>query len=222
MVLGIVGKKHAGKDTFAGFIKRYNPEYQILHYADRLKEVCTKVFPIPAKCYYEPELKEVAFDQAIMIDSYLPSMEEELGVKLHYENLLAMNPRQLLQLVGTQYVRNHHPHYWTDYLKNKIVTDQPDPETRCVIVPDVRFENEGKVLTDLPNGRLLKVIRNSQISTDRHASEREQDGIDCPSFYLNDNELYLSEMLAFLFASGHVGQAYDFVARSLTRHPSVA
>ena len=219
MVLGIVGKKGSGKDTFANFVRHHEPGYMIEHFADRLKEVCVKVFPVSTESLYAPELKEVPFDSPINIDSYLPELEDELKIELNYRNLTALNPRNLMQLIGTQYVRNTHGSYWTDYLKNKIQSEQTDEGQRRVIVSDVRFENEAETIQSFPDGLLLKIIRTRHLSTDRHASEKEQDEIHCPTLYLNENELYLSEMIGCLFAKGHWKQAFEFINRSLSRHP---
>lgn len=220
MVLGIVGKKAAGKDTFANYIRLYNPKFQIMHYADRLKEVCAQIFPVPMKCFIERELKELPFDQPILIDNYLPEMEKVLSVELSECGLVATNPRHLLQLVGTEYVRKKYPTYWTDYLKNKIITEQPNPSERFVIVSDVRFESEAETVTSFDDGIVFKIIRNSQISTEKHASEREQDGIECPTFYVNEKEFYLSEMLACMLAGGKEDTFFNFVKRSLHRNAS--
>lgn len=210
MVLGIVGKKHAGKDTFANYVRKYNSNYNIDYYAARLKEVCAEIFPISIDYFKNPSLKEVPFDTPIAIDEYLTPLSNYLDLPLFPKGLIATNPRLLLQYVGTEYVRAERHSYWTDYLKNKI----QDANNKNVIISDVRFYNEAQVIHEMANGILIKIVRTSQLSLDGHKSEREQESIQCPTLYINDGEFLLSEAIAALFAYEKVGTALDLIKRS--------
>lgn len=214
MVLGIVGKKGAGKDTFAKYVKAHAPHYQILHFAGRLKEICAQAFPVSSDYFHNPKLKEVPFDTPINVDAYLPCLRDLTDLNLEAKGHYATNPRHLLQLVGTEYVRSASDTYWLDYLQRKIEREFPDPFRRYVIVPDVRFINEASRVTTFEDGLLLRVVRTSQVSVDGHDSEREQEHIQCLSLYVKENELLLSEALACLFARGHVGDAALLIQRS--------
>lgn len=211
MVLGIVGKKHAGKDTFGNFVRKYNNDFSLDYYAARLKEICAEVFPLDVECYHNQDLKEVPFDRAIAVDDYLPYLMEKIGRLLPEKKLFASNPRQLMQMVGTEYIRATYPTYWTDYLRDKISRRESHQH---IIVADVRFENEAQVIRDFEDGVLIKVVRTSQIPTDGHKSEREQEGIVCPTLYLNDGELLLAEAIAAHLANWKVKLALDLIERS--------
>jgi hypothetical protein len=214
MVLGIVGRKGAGKDTLANFIKKHNPDFQIYHYADRLKEICEQIFPVTHAQLFDADLKEKPFENAIHIDNYVPCIEEAVGMEVPYCGLIALSPRNLLQLVGTQYVRGARDSYWIDYLDEKIKKEQSREENRFAIVSDVRFVNEAKMIKNFNDGCLLKITRSVYGLSDRHASERGVDSVECPSIRIGENELHFSEMLAFLFAKGFSESAFSFIARS--------
>ena len=40
MIIGITGKMQNGKDTLGKIIKQNYPEYDIIHFADSLKQIC--------------------------------------------------------------------------------------------------------------------------------------------------------------------------------------
>lgn len=213
MVLGIVGRKGAGKDTFASFVQKHNPDFRIYHYADRLKEICEKIFPVTNAQLFDADLKEKAFENAIHIDNYVPDLEKEVGFEVPYCGLTALSPRNLMQLVGTQYVRGARDSYWIDYLDNQIRTEQQGEfgKNRFAIVSDVRFANEAKMIRRFYDGHLLKIVRPMYGLADRHASEKGVDDIECPTVKIGENEFLLSEMFALLVAEGLVEKAFSLL-----------
>ena len=40
MIIGITGKMQNGKDTLGKIIKFYHNDYEIVHFADSLKQIC--------------------------------------------------------------------------------------------------------------------------------------------------------------------------------------
>ena len=52
MIIGISGKMGSGKDTTAKFIQEILPTYNIVHFADILKEVCSSLFGISKFYFY--------------------------------------------------------------------------------------------------------------------------------------------------------------------------
>lgn len=181
MVVGILGKKFAGKDTLAKTIQLLsNDEITILHFADLLKQVCVEVFKIEMSHFVIPELKEKDFNQPLIIDDYLKELNERVGLEIAPKKLIAQNPRQLMQYVGTEYVRSVKDSYWVDKTLEQIT----DPYGRLYCIADVRMLNEAKAIQDLPKSMLIKLIRKSDSASDGHKSEVEQEQIKPTATYL--------------------------------------
>lgn len=213
MVLGIVGRKGSGKDTFSNFMLKHNDQVVIHHYADRLKEVCAQVFPVGSDCYYNPLLKESPFEASVNIDDYLGALEDLIEAPLEKQNLVASSARQLLQFVGTNYVRKLYPEYWTLYLRNYIER-QYTLGKRLIVVSDVRFQNEADGVTYFPDGRLLKIVRTDLISSDGHDSEKNVEAIEAPTLYVGLDEFVLSEAMACMMAKGLAEEALSILQAS--------
>jgi hypothetical protein len=176
MVLGIVGKKFAGKDTLANIIKMKEPTNTvILHFADKLKEVCVDVFGIPMEYLQLPDKKETPLESPIAIDIYLEALSDTVKLTLQPKKLIARTPRELLQFVGTEYVRSVHPYYWVDALVDQIV----EPAGKIYCVPDVRMLNEAEALKRFKETFVIKVNRilGTEAAQDLHQSEQEQETI---------------------------------------------
>ena len=173
-IIGITGKKFSGKDTIANFIKDYfneiNEKYVILHFADFLKECASNVFNINIDTFNDPTLKELNFSNPIYIDDKIEQLNVFLNLKLNEHQLSATNPRQLLQFIGTEYVKEIQPNYWLDVVFKKInsLTD-----IQGVIIPDVRFIEESKAIID-NKGTVIKVKRSSNVQNDIHTSETQK------------------------------------------------
>jgi len=177
MVLGLTGLKFSGKDTLARYISKHRLEARTYSFASKLKLTCMEVWgeDLPEEGYVfdDPDLKEVKFEKPIHIDRKLKTLQKVLGVTLDQRSLVAQTPRQLMQYVGTEYVRSMHPTYWTDFLFHQIQKEQPSLH-RFVIVSDVRFDNEGDLVRKFPDGKVVRVRRAGQQSPlDLHASEVE-------------------------------------------------
>ncbi len=166
--IAIAGRKRHGKDTLARCLTKLDPTYKIRYFAGRLKEVCGKVFCLQHHHLYDEEGKEANFYRPVAIDNYLPELERELGLKLPKLGLMANNPRQLLQFVGTDYVRKVQPDYWTMHLATEVYR-----LNYKVIIPDLRFHNELKFLESLGVDRTCRVNRPSKSLSDLHESEQQ-------------------------------------------------
>jgi len=85
--------------------------------------------------------------------------------------------RWLLQKVGTDIFRNQvDEFYWIDKMKDYFVNNYIGRNT-FIVVDDVRFENEAKLIKSF-GGSLLRITRGSTI-INNHESETEQDEIEC-------------------------------------------
>jgi hypothetical protein len=108
-------------------------------------------------------------------DHWYGSLKEEV---LEY---WGMTPRYILQRVGTETFRNNFGQdFWIKAAKMHInrVLDyekaQENPRNVCVIIDDIRFDNEAEMVKEL-GGKVYRVIRNGLVDSDTHSSEQ---GID--------------------------------------------
>lgn len=114
-LIGIVGPKRAGKDTFARVIMARHGG-QAVSFAAPIRTMIRSGFNIPEDSPYWEEKKEEVIPW--------------LGVSM----------RKLMQTLGTEWGRKLvHPDLWTKLLERRMV-----PNISPVIVTDVRFLNEQK------------------------------------------------------------------------------
>ena len=128
MVIGICGLISSGKDTIADYlIKEHN--FQKISFADKLKDSVAAMF--------SREWRET-------VDTYWTN---EIGREI--------TPRLVLQLFGTECMRNgFYDGIWVSLTKKKIL-DNPDTN---YVIPDTRFPNEAKMLYEI-NGEVWRVKR---------------------------------------------------------------
>jgi hypothetical protein len=201
-VYGIMGAKFSGKDTFARMVG--NP-YRIEHGATKLKNICSYVFNLSFSQFHDPDLKELLFDKPIHIDSYLASLQEATGLVLSTKNLSANSPRELLQYVGTDYVRSAKDSYWVDNLLMGVT------EASDVLIPDTRFINEVEAIRSL-GGKIIQIIRvDSLPSKDSHRSETESLTIK-PDLIVGcvTGKFWLQQLIADLLRVGNWEEACLF------------
>jgi hypothetical protein len=201
-VYGFCGRKGAGKDTLAKMVLEDNSKFTIMHFADRLKDICAKVFGMDVESFHAVELKEKSMEVAIHIDDYLNNLSNEVGLDLPKLGLVATTPRELLQYVGTDYVRSVCDSYWVDYITRKI--ESIPKIRRKVIVADVRFDNEVAAIRNI-GGKVVKVERELKKSSDAHKSETGVDGIEADfHFMFKENDLSLHRKIATCIAKNRL------------------
>lgn len=178
MIIGIAGKKRAGKDTVASIlIKDFG--FKKVALADPLKKICSKVFQIPMQCFEKDELKDLALIEPEEIDVYhinslvtelseYVSVSEESKKKLRSKGIgvVLNSPREILQFVGTDLCRNCVlDSIWVDIFYSTVKKTEGH-----LVCTDARFPNERKLIKELGGSNML-VNRPSLINTDSHASE---------------------------------------------------
>jgi len=162
LLIGLVGTKSAGKDTFADhFISsRKNTEEKIVKYAfaTPLKKACKELF--------------------LLSDSQLSGTIEKETIDERW----GLSPRQIFQMVGTDFIRNHiDPNFWLTHFEYWLDSQL---STSIVIVSDVRFQNEADLIKN-KGGVLVKINRSEEgvkpdddsTNTDSHISEVGVDSI---------------------------------------------
>lgn len=138
-LIGICGLKNAGKDTIA---KMLPLEWKKMAFADTLKDVTSILFG------WDRGMLEGNSDASREWREQVSSFwSKELGI----ENF---TPRMALQMLGTDVFREHfNQNIWVKVLKNRIINSNND-----IVVTDVRFPNEVKMLQEL-GGKIVQVIR---------------------------------------------------------------
>jgi hypothetical protein len=178
--VGIMGAAGVGKDTAADALLAADPSWSKLSFAKPLKDVTAKVFGIPIESLNDLDEKE-KIREPIIIDSYLLNLEWEINqlimptacssnyqsLRLLPRGLIAKSYRQLLQYVGTDYVRFVCDTFWVDY-----VVKYQIPLHQNVVIADARFENEIKAVHDL-HGLVLAIEREDVTCANNHSSARD-------------------------------------------------
>lgn len=176
MLIGLTGYARSGKDTAAtvliekfGFVK--------LALADPVRQLAEAIDPIVAVnfsrakgCHdvrYTDLLRDVGYEQA------------------------KQNPefRRTLQRIGTEAMRDiFGPDVWVQLLWRRIGALTYDKPHTNIIVTDVRFPNEVKAIRGW-GGRVWRINRGGQTSTDPHPSEAQIPTLDVNRDIANDGTL---------------------------------
>ncbi len=199
IVIGISGKKRAGKDTVAQMIKEkaLASGFTVVRraLADLLKEECAKAIAEEADHYdlsYENILKEMNTD----------------GVKERY--------RLLLQWWGTEFRRQMcSEDYWVRAMRLWIechtVSDEmtqpgyPSPK-QMILIPDIRFPNEVEMVKQL-GGLVLRIQRPmTDFEAGNHPSECALDNFkDWDGIIKNGGNLETLQRQVLLWAENKNG-----------------
>ena len=158
IVIGIGGKKTAGKDFTANIIKEFfeskDEKVQLITFADTLRDV-TKTLGIDVDGIYASGQKDSLI---------LPGWN--------------MTLRELLQYLGTDCLRSKNENVWVDSAHSKI-----DPDANVVIFTDVRFENEIKYVESFDRGSSVYINNPLILSDDASGHSSEQLS---PCVFLNE------------------------------------
>lgn len=181
MIIALSGKKKSGKDTVANFLVK-DRGFTKLSFATPLKDLIVRVFKIDSNLLHDDSKKDEELDFNLSIDySHLDHIRqivsEEWGYNIDYdtrENIEDFfgkeieTPRQLMQIVGTDILRNHvDENIFINLLVEKIKQLQTP-----VVVADARLKNEREKLLEL--GAVLTLIkRDIGLDEDDHISEND-------------------------------------------------
>jgi hypothetical protein len=155
MIIGLTGNMQAGKDTVMEFISTSKGDnYCVKHTscAGGLKRLCHTILGLSNYELFTQEGKAA------------------------YNHKWGMTNREILQKIGTDALRNNfHKDIWVILLKDDILNMAEWMETGygskyIIVVPDIRFDNEAKLIHDL-GGYIWEVARPGY-EGDGHASEQ--------------------------------------------------
>jgi hypothetical protein len=162
-VIGITGPKNAGKDTVADFLYDLKRSNGKVSFAGPLKEICSMVFDLIPETFSDRMLKETPFTHPIVLTSrHLRSIKKEMvkmldPVKYEFsvergaingiEHRSIRTPRELLQVIGTDFIRQRIDTNW--HVKAAFADERLEQlgyNTFCVT--DIRFLNEFQYLAE--------------------------------------------------------------------------
>jgi len=156
VVIGLLGKKHVGKDTFADYLVQ---EYGFikLTLAKPLKDICQILFDFSHEQLYDDKLKEI--------------VDPRWGV----------SPRVLMQYIGTDILRNDisriinvGSQFWIKKLRFKCINVLKKNPNAHIVISDLRFDNECDLAHEF-NGTVIKINRKDYNIIDGHESEKNID-----------------------------------------------
>lgn len=141
-LIGLTGKKRAGKDTFAKAAKELiGDSVQTVSFASPIKEITKILFDLTDEEIEKNKEKPILYD---------------------------VSPRVFMQQFGTELCRNlFGEDIWVDLLFNKI--NKMNKE--IIIITDVRFNNEAKRIKK-NNGLIIQIERENYHHHDFHISEK--------------------------------------------------
>ena len=153
ILIGLCGKKYAGKDTVADYLVK-NHGFVKKSFAGPLKDACRHLFYFSDAQCHDPRLKDV--------------VDPRWG----------LSPRGAFQMVGTDWIRNQfHGNFWVERMRYEIAGCL---ETNArIVISDVRFENEKDLVLEL--GGVVWGI--SRRSTRYHKEDRHESETNMESFF---------------------------------------
>lgn len=162
-LVGLVGRKRAGKDTFAAVLVEQNG-YTRASFADPLREAAYRLDPI-----VEVESPREAVDADLPQFIRLSAVVDALGWERAKDEVQEV--RTVLQRLGTDAIRALDPDFWV-----RTAVDKLDPEVPTVFT-DVRFPNEADAIR-ARGGIIVRIERDLPDDGDRHPSETALDDYD--------------------------------------------
>lgn len=204
-ILGLTGKKGAGKDTLAAILTKHFG-FVRLAFADELYRQTAEAFRVTVDFLGNRDTKEVPQQELALcncsnsefievalaqgstlitresiVDGQVVETTETVrlsSLERHVAMVLPLSPRVALQLWGTEYRRvMYSDSYWRDIVAKQIIDLGPNAK---VVITDVRFPDEGDMLASM-GGRILRIIRPALVTsaaynaTQAHPSEIAMD-----------------------------------------------
>lgn len=140
-LIGLAGPGRVGKSTTAKMLVDCCG-FEEKAFADPLKEALMALTGLESKYFYDQKFKH------------------------EYVELIGMTPRKLMQLFGTEFVRNTvRKDFWVARMRERLEAAEC-PQ----VVSDVRFEDEAKLIREL-GGRIVVLSRTGVIDDAGHSSE---------------------------------------------------
>ncbi|WP_296228556.1 deoxynucleotide monophosphate kinase [Ralstonia sp. UBA689] len=144
MLIGLAGNAGVGKDTAAGYLRAAHGFRQIA-FADPIRAMLLAALPLEPKDFEHGRKEEI-----------LPG--------------IGKSPRQLMQLLGTEWGRYLvHPEIWVRLAEDKVLAEHV-ALGRALVVSDVREENEAAMIRK-HRGVVVHLRRNAALCVVSHSTE---------------------------------------------------
>jgi len=182
MIVALSGVKRCGKDSCADvLVKDYN--FQRISLADPIRELGEKVFDIPVSTFLSDDLREKPFEtpmslNCVHISNIIDEVQTNWGFDISSDIEMQMfmqagfefkHPRHILQMVGTELLRNN----IDKDIFLKLADKRIEKIDKNIIITDCRFANEREWFKN--KGAILCLIKRPSltVSGDLHASEND-------------------------------------------------
>lgn len=164
-IISFSGRKHSGKTELAKICMKY--DYELINFADSLKELICDSLEITRE--YLEEYKDTivsSYDLSEKITFISDRINIEKSIVSRYLSEPFNSIRKILQIIGTDLIRNYNNLWHINQIKQKIL----DNPTKYYCIGDCRFLNEKKMVEDL-NGECWFIIRPYIFEISNHYSE---------------------------------------------------
>lgn len=182
--LGLSGSSRCGKDTMAEYLIRRHNWGEKVSFAENLKDLCKRIYSLSDFDVNDQEGKASEFEEPKIFtkDNFssvlwwmyrthgdVNTTKEAVSKVVGLVGSEMKTPREILQLVGTDVCRTLIPSYHLDLLYSKIYNRKDD----FIIITDVRFPDEMRVIRNLLGGKVVKIVRDTEDGyiNKKHASE---------------------------------------------------
>lgn len=179
VLIGLMGFKQSGKDTFADYLVRHYG-FEKHAFAEPVKKICQIMFLLTKEQLDDPKLKETI------------------------DGRWGLTPRQMMQKVGTDMVRQvWDEDFWVKNMDMRLRGVEGD-----VIISDVRFPNEAQYVRNC-GGVLVRIVSVAEERGDTHTSETSQISIQedvCVMNQKNGLEMYYQTIEETLTKMKQIGK----------------
>lgn len=205
--IGVTGLAGSGKDTFCDMLMDNVGDHIIPHriaLADPLKRTVSELYGVPLNHFYDRDLKEEPIALFEENDSeyvttprhLLQQFGTEIVRKMDVDHWVLRFPKEVDYVIDGWYSfarygyghesRNLKIHYTSNVIENKKCGKD---NIELIIVPDVRFENEQKMIKDY-SGNIINITRDNLDVGEMdmtHASETSITKEIQPDFEISNN-----------------------------------
>lgn len=189
MIIGFCGRCRSGKTVLSEVCMKYG--YQRLSFAMPLKQLCADILDVSIDKLNQAKNERIPIQLTINED-ICKILSEETDIPLETTKELCNGKyiesvRDMLQFIGTDYIRKHNKDWHVNKIKEMI-----NGNTNYVF-DDVRFPNEKKMIENL-GGDCWFVTRTTLDDISNHESETSITWKDCFNKIIINNTT-LNEML---------------------------
>lgn len=175
MIVAFAGQKGSGKDEAIRGILAAVPGAKRFAFAGRLKAIARELWDL-TDAQTDGDEKETPLPHVVYMDSQLDGMQRLTGLPIAPRGLVATTPRQLLQYLGTEYVRSVDSEYWIRTLLEEIEDFQCGELVSMPLIADCRYPNEVQAVRNA-GGRVVRVVRPG-LPWGAHSDHPSETGID--------------------------------------------